>query len=219
MKFSIFFVVGLLLLVVFYFFSLQVKRGVFEQLNFDTTVRLQDKIPERFGEVFEDVGFFVSPLPSVGVLAILTVVALVSFKQTYHKKIFFALFIPVCFFLMIGIEIFGKERVESPAPPFFMIKNPTTIFPKYHVTELYSYPSGHASRALFIGGVSMFLFRRSVGKRFGKVVQSLFVVGVIAFILMVSIGKVYLGQHWMSDIVGGWILAGAFLCIVYAVTR
>lgn len=198
-------ILGVVFLFLFYVFSYQVKLESFKQINFDITVRLQDKIPSRMDEIFEDMSYFVSPVMSIGFVGLLTVLLFVGIKE---RKIYpGALLIPLFFGLMIGVEIYGKARVESPAPPFFMLKNPTTIFPKYHVQEAYSYPSGHAARSLFFAGLLSYYFLRMKKK-------ILFVFSVTVTLLIsitMSIGKVYLGHHWLTDIVGGWIIAAGFL--------
>lgn len=204
--------VALILLIGFYFFSVNVKKDRFKTINFDTTIRLQYKIPERMGEVFEDVSFFVSPIPSVVAIGIITCIAMIDLKKRRIR--WKALLIPFLFALLVGVEIYGKDRVESPAPPFFMIKNPTTIFPKYHIVDQYSYPSGHASRALFIAGAAVVLFWRSMYRKFG-IPGILGLVAAAGFsIVIISFGKIYLGHHWLSDIIGGWVLAGSFLSIL-----
>lgn len=215
MKLRIFFLVlSVLSLIVFYLFSVQVKKERFKQINFDTTVRLQHKLPERFDEIFEDLAFFVSPAISSGLVILLTVIALVSFKQKRMHPT--ALIIPLAFLLLVGVEVYGKDRVESPAPPFFMIKNPTTLFPKYHVIDQYSYPSGHAARALFVAGVTGLLIWKKIRNR---LFFPLAIIGLLSLVLLISIGKIHLGQHWLSDILGGWILASAFLFLVSSVHK
>lgn len=199
---------GIFFLFLFYNFSVQVKNERFKQINFDTTVRLQDNIPARFEEPIEDLGFFISPVPSLIWIAVLTLFALISIPK---KKIYpAALLLPFFFGLMIGAEIIGKSRVESPAPPFFMLKNPTTLFPKYHVQEEYSYPSGHAARSLFFAGIVSWLLRRSGNKK----IWLLGTFGLAGVVLVISLGKVYLGHHWLSDILGGWLIALA--CLSFA---
>jgi undecaprenyl-diphosphatase len=199
---------GLFIFLVFYVFSVFVKHEIFSQMNFDFTVKLQGNIPERFDEIIEEVAFFVSPFISIFLVGLLTLYAGIDIR----KKMIYpgALLIPLFFALMIGIEIFGKVRVESPGPPFFMIKNPTTIFPTYFVQEAYSYPSGHAARALFIFGTFCLVSFRSWNKK----VVAILVAALSGIILTISLGKVHLGHHWLSDIIGGWIIASAFLVLL-----
>jgi membrane-associated phospholipid phosphatase len=205
-----FFVVGIVFLFIFYGFSIQVKRERFKQVNFNFTVRLQHNIPDRFAEIFEDTSFVISPSFSLLWLGFITLFSTFDLKS---KKLYFgALFIPLFFGLMIGGEILGKSRVESPAPPFFMLKNPVTIFPTYHVQELYSYPSGHAARALFFAGFIGYLLTRQKNKFLFTFWAGILVMAVV----FISLGKIYLGHHWLTDIIGGWILASAALSFSYA---
>lgn len=78
---GIFFVLGLALLLSFYLFSREVKHGFLKQADFDTTVKIQDRMPKRFDGMWEDISFFVEPGPSVIVCGLLTIVALVDSKK------------------------------------------------------------------------------------------------------------------------------------------
>jgi undecaprenyl-diphosphatase len=105
-------------------------------------------------------------------------------------------------------EIYGKNVVHHPAPPFFMIKNPTSIFPKYYINDQFSYPSGHAARAVFLAilvyGLAM---KQCVNRTMRK--KLLLLVGVLGlYVGFVSISRIYLGHHWLSDIAGGILLGG-----------
>ncbi len=202
--------VGLVGLIVFYVFSWQVKQGAFTKLSFDTTVRLQGKSPERLDEVWEDLSYFVSPVNSVIIVGVLTLLGVLIGKTRKAKAA--ALLIPVFFGLMIAAEIYGKVRVESAAPPFFMLKNPTTLFPKYHVQEDYSYPSGHAARSLYLGLVLLGLVFPRMYKR--RYVFGILLLGTLSVVTAISVGKVILGQHWIADTLGGWIIA--ISCAVFA---
>jgi undecaprenyl-diphosphatase len=201
----IFISLGFLFLFVFYLFSWQVKKERFKQINFDTTVRLQDKMPKRLDSYWEDITFFVEPIPSIVLVGLLTVVAFVDIKKKKLRPA--ALIIPLLFGMVVATEIYGKAKVESPAPPFFMLKNPTMMFPKFHIQEQYSYPSGHAARSLFLAIIALYIARRYV-KNYQQL--SLFAACSLWFVAFISVGKVYLGQHWLSDILGGYVLALAF---------
>lgn len=186
----------------FYIFSGWVRAGKLARVSFDTTVRLQEKMPKRFDSQWDDLTFFGGPEMSVAIVLLLTAIAFIDVKK---KKIVLAsLLIPLFFFLLVSAEMYGKDRVESPAPPFFMLKNPTTIFPQFTVQEKYSYPSGHAARTLFFTFIAGGLMYRKTRKW-----KSTF--AVIAFFsiltILISVAKVYLGHHWISDILGGYLLA------------
>jgi len=90
-------------------------------------VRIQAHIPARFDAMWDDIAVLVTPVPSIFFVGLLTVAAFVDVK---HKKIWLrALLIPILFGALVLGELYGKSIVHHPAPPFFMIKNPTTIFP------------------------------------------------------------------------------------------
>lgn len=206
----VFLAFALIFFLLFYLFSRQVKLESFKQVNFDTTVRFQDKIPERFGELFEDAGALIAPVPSIIIVFFITALGFITRKGIKSKVFIFI--IPVAFALLIGAEVYGKAKVESPAPPFFMLKNPTTLFPKYHVQEHYSYPSGHSARALFLASSLLYVMLPLFVRRLAIFVILLLI--FLFYILFISVGKIYLGHHWLSDIIGGWILGIASFLLV-----
>lgn len=183
------FLVSLVLLLLFYGFSREVKRGFLRTTDFNVTVRLQDHMPKRLDSIWEEAGIFVTPTVSVIVVGAFTLVAL-------RKRGIRALVIPALFILVILGELFGKTVVHHPAPPFFMLKHPTTIFPQFYVNEQFSYPSGHTARAVFIAIVAWLLLGR---KRW-------LAVALAGYVVVVAVGKMYLGEHWLSDVIGGLLL-------------
>lgn len=204
------------LLCSFWLFSRQVKRGFLKQMDFNVTVKIQDRMPKRLDEFWEDTAFFVSPGPSLVFVGLLTIAALVDWKR---KKIRLrALVIPLLFGALVMGEIYGKSVVHHPAPPFFMIKNPTTIFPRYYINEQFSYPSGHAARAVFLGITAFALLAGPVAQWPKQKKKLLALSGFIAvYVVAVALGRIYVGHHWLSDVIGGALLAGGLgafvLCI------
>ncbi|MBT2663222.1 phosphatase PAP2 family protein [Bacillus sp. ISL-45] len=77
----------------------------------------------------------------------------------------------------------------------------------------YSFPSGHAMGSLiFYGFLSYLLFRSSLRKRIKGV--ALYICGVL--IMFIGISRIYLGAHYPSDVIAGY-LAGSIwliLCIL-----
>src|SRR3989344_3889756 len=92
------FILAVILLISFYGFSRWINIGGLKQLDFDTTVKIQDRMPKQLDGVWEDLTIFVEPMPSMAVLGVLTMLALVDFRK---KKIRLrALLIPLLFGLL-----------------------------------------------------------------------------------------------------------------------
>lgn len=208
-------IVGLCLLVGFYLFSRQVKRGFLKNTDFAVTIKIQEKIDkssrlrlaDAVGNVMEGATFFASPEFSITAIIVITIINFITVKGIKKKMISFA--IPLFFVLLILGEIYGKNVVHHPAPPFFMIKNPSTVFPKYYINDEFSYPSGHAARSLFIG-ISFLLVAYRLLQNKKNLIKGLIGGLIIAYVILVAISRIYLGHHWLSDIVGGWLLGGGF---------
>ena len=205
------------LLFSFYLFSREVKHGFLKQEDFDMTVRLQDHIPARLDGLWENLAFFVEPTPSIVVVGLLTIAAFVDWKKKADlaKKIRWqAILIPVLFGLIVMGETYGKNVVHHPAPPFFMIKHPATVFPQFYINEQYSYPSGHTARAVFITTILWYLtiqqFNNTTMRK-----RLLVGVGLGLYVGLVALGKIYLGQHWLSDIIGGGLLGASMGLLPY----
>ena len=73
-----------------------------------------------------------------------------------------------------------------------------------------AFPSGHAALSLFFFGFLAYLLsRRFQKKRYAILV---FAVG-LAIAGVIGASRVYLNVHWLSDVLGGFALAAAFLSL------
>ncbi|MEU5432604.1 phosphatase PAP2 family protein [Streptomyces sp. NPDC020719] len=73
----------------------------------------------------------------------------------------------------------------------------------------YSFPSGHATTAALTAGLvaaAVLSRSRSTGAR-------LAVALVLVWGAAVGLSRVYLGVHWLSDVVAGWLFAAAWLAL------
>lgn len=205
MRFSI---VGVVLLLAFIFFSREVKRGFLKSTDFNVTVKLQDKISPRYDQIMDDGAILIDPIVSSVIVLGLTGWV---FVKTRGKRKLFAVIIPVAFVVLTLVEVYGKNFIPHPGPPFFMIKQPTTIFPQFHVVQPYSYPSGHAARATFIGIISLSLVTGHVLQKSGRLGMRRWMIGgIVGYVVFIYMSRMYLGHHWLSDIIGGALLGGGF---------
>ena len=79
-----------------------------------------------------------------------------------------------------------------------------------------SFPSGHALNSTVIAGVVAYLVFRRLERRLAR-----FLTIGLALLWAVAIGlsRVYLGHHWLTDVMFGWLVGLAWLTVVIVAHR
>ncbi len=187
-------IISLLFLFAFIGFTFFVKEDVFNSIDFDITVRLQDNLPTKYDA-------FLSSFSLIGSFEILA--GLIFFIALLRRKIIsFLVFIP--FAGAHIVEIIGKAFVHHPGPPFMFFRyNLDFLFPSSYVQTGSSYPSGHSLRTVFVSVIFFYLIMKSKLKTPLKI---FFITLLIVFNGIMLMSRVSLGEHWTSDVVGGALL-------------
>jgi len=102
---------------------------------------------------------------------------------------------------------FGKATVGRERPPV-----------DYRlVTETNeSFPSGHALASAAILGVVLVVLLPFIKSKRARVAV---LIGVGLFVLAIGLSRLYLGVHWATDVIGGWVTGLAWLALCLTVRQ
>jgi undecaprenyl-diphosphatase len=77
-----------------------------------------------------------------------------------------------------------------------------------------SFPSGHSAMAVLGGGLLLALLWPTLHATWLRVVS---VVAAVIGAAAIGLSRLYLGVHWPSDVLGGWLFGALWLTVVLAV--
>ncbi|MDD1475736.1 phosphatase PAP2 family protein [Arthrobacter sp. H16F315] len=103
----------------------------------------------------------------------------------------------------IGKKLIGRTRPDH-----------TDAVPPYESSP--SFPSGHTLNTTVVIGLVVYLACLQITRTIARV--GLIAAGAV-FIFAMGMSRVYLGHHWMTDVIFGWILGLAWVGIVILAHR
>lgn len=195
---------GLIILAFFIIYSYFVSLNIFRGVDWLATKYLQEVIPR-----FVDIPFSIFSLfGSAEIVLLLLLILCFIYKKL---NIIYVLFGYVVFHV---IELASKFFLHHLGPPHELVRYFFDFsFPSSGVKPGNSYPSGHVGRTIFFSTVILFLIWDSKKLTIRK--KQLLCAVVIIFDILMSISRIYLGEHWLSDVLGGALLGLAVALFVF----
>lgn len=126
---------------------------------------------------------------------------LVWHRKRYDVLILWLLVGGVSLFVQVGKRTFVRQRPSLVA---------------YYVETGYSFPSGHSATAMTLYGLLAYWFIR---KQPSRLYQWLIGLAATSLILIVGFSRIYLGVHFLSDVLGGYLLGICWLIIGIVLTE
>lgn len=108
--------------------------------------------------------------------------------------------------LLFTIVIIGSPLLNGWLKQIFQRARPEL----HRIIEIggYSFPSGHAMNAFAFYGILTFLLWRHITVKKGRMIL---ILSSSFMIFMIGLSRVYLGVHYPSDIIGGYLVSCCWL--------
>jgi len=107
----------------------------------------------------------------------------------------------------IGVDSIIKLTVRRHRPP--------TEYVHQMLLHTYSFPSGHACASMLGYGLLGYMAWKWLPAPWGLV--SVIASGILIF--LVGLSRVYLGAHYPTDVIGGWLIGAIGLAIIIWLIR
>ena len=137
-----------------------------------------------------------------GTAAAVTVLLLLWRKRRADAVFLAAVSIGAGAIVSVGKHLLGRAR-----PP---------LAERLVVETNQSFPSGHALASIAIIGAMAILFVPTVragGRRMATLVAA------ALFLVAIGVSRLYLGVHWSTDVIGGWLAGGGWLLLCLTVRQ
>ncbi|MFJ6416767.1 phosphatase PAP2 family protein [Paeniglutamicibacter sp. NPDC091659] len=103
----------------------------------------------------------------------------------------------------VALTVLLKNLTARARPPL-----PEALEP---VPTSYAFPSGHTLNATAILGVVGYLLVLVLRSHFARMLS---LIALVSFVLAIGWSRIYLGHHWLTDVLQGLLIGGAWAAVV-----
>lgn len=120
------------------------------------------------------------------------------------------------FYLLIwGVTLLGGSLLNQLTKVLFARSRPVFVDP-VALANSFSFPSGHSMSSFIAYGMAAYLICLYVKNHY---VRIFVVFAAVMAILLIGISRLYLGVHYLSDVVGGFAAGGVWLATCITAIR
>jgi membrane-associated phospholipid phosphatase len=105
--------------------------------------------------------------------------------------------IPVLILVVVLIEFALKLTIPQASPPHELARG-VHLLPFLEAPTTFAFPSGHVARVAFL--VTALSWPAGIST---------------AIVLVMALTRIYLAEHWPSDVVAGWLLGYGIAALAY----
>lgn len=110
--------------------------------------------------------------------------------------------------LLIALNLISAYIINATAKIIFTRPRPSGI--NLIEESGFSYPSGHAMISMsYFGFIAYLIYKNSNN----KIAKSILIIALFITILTIGFSRIYLGVHYLSDVIGGFLLSITYLII------
>jgi undecaprenyl-diphosphatase len=151
---------------------------------------------------------FLGPITELGSTGAVTVVALLTFAVgaaigPWRHGLIGA--------VTIGLASLGVELIKATVG-----RDRPSVLEPIIVEHGFSFPSGHATLSMVAYGVLAVLASRS---RISPALRTAIVLALGVLVVLIGASRVWLGVHFPTDVIAGWIAGGVVVVLYASLTR
>lgn len=146
---------------------------------------------------------FVGIITEFGGIYVLLIAVAASVLFVKQKK--YKILIPTNLVIILFLNQALKFVLQRPRPEGYRIINETG----------YSFPSGHSMLSMAVYGYFIYMIYKGVKNR---VLKWTLIVVLAVLIMLIGLSRIYLGVHYTSDVVAGFMISIVYLIMFVKIT-